>query len=106
MTLTEILDQVAGLGLIQPLGITDYDGPLVDVVRECHAAAFTHGDLPPSAHQRLSILLEEVGEVAEAMNRHTWEGPSADDVRKELVQVAATALRMVVAHDRLTIPNR
>ena len=76
---------------------------LTDILNECESAQGTHGDLPVSAHQRLGILLEEVGEVAKAMNRHTWDTPCAEEVRAELVQVAATALRMIAAHDQLTI---
>lgn len=82
-------------------------GPLLDVAVECDAAQLVHGDLPVSAHKRLGILLEEVGEAAQATNKHTWEAPCAPAVRAELVQVAATALRMIVAHDSLTItPSR
>ena len=86
-----------------PEEFASYFNPLVDVLAECKAAEDAHGDLPVSAHQRLGILTEEVGEAAQAMNDHTWKKPCPDIVRAELVQVAATALRMIAAHDRLTI---
>ena len=105
MTLTEIIDRLRANALLSDRDALAYahDGPIVDVLLACDAAQRAHGDLPTSAHQRLSILTEEVGEAAQAMNRHTWEAPCAAEVRAELVQVTATALRMIAAHDRLTI---
>ena len=43
----------------------------------------------------LSILLEEVGEVAEANNDEEYK-----NYREELIQVAAVAIQMVECYDR------
>ena len=76
---------------------------LLDVLAECESAEAKHGRLPFDPFQRLSILLEEVGEASKATNEHLWTSPNAAAVRNELVQVASVALRMVVAHDLSTI---
>lgn len=43
----------------------------------------------------LAILMEEVGEFAECILHHRFGGPEADGLRKELVQVAAVAMKMM-----------
>ena len=96
-------DRYADLRTAASVVLTPEAAALRDVLAEAQRAEALHGPLPVSAHQRLSVLTEEVGEVALAMNTHTWERPCPAQVRLELVQVAATALRMIEAHDRLTI---
>lgn len=54
-------------------------------------------NLPPEEY--LSILVEEVGEVAQALNDWRWSGGSIDRVREKLVQVGAVAADM---RDRIT----
>ena len=69
----------------------------------CRAGRAKHGPLPADLFAQYSILAEEVGEVAEALNRHAWDAPCPDDVAAELADVAAVALRMITQlkpHDR------
>lgn len=42
----------------------------------------------------LAILMEEVGEVAQAINGHRFGNASIADVRAELIQTAAVAVAM------------
>lgn len=42
--------------------------------------------------ERNSILLEEIGEVAKEVNQYTFDNKSPDDMKKELVQVAAVVV--------------
>lgn len=48
----------------------------------------------------LTILMEEVGEVAQAYNDYREKGRSIILYREELVQVAAVALAMIECYDR------
>lgn len=60
-------------------------------------------------HEYLAILLEEVGEVAKAINEVTYSNQEGElyisqleNLREELIQVAAVAIGQVEALDRLT----
>lgn len=48
----------------------------------------------------LSILLEEVGEVAKAINDHHWSQESAEAIKDELIQVAAVAVAAIESLQR------
>jgi NTP pyrophosphatase (non-canonical NTP hydrolase) len=48
----------------------------------------------------LSVLSEEVGEVAEAVNEAHWHDADWEHYREELIQVAAVAVAAVEALDR------
>jgi NTP pyrophosphatase (non-canonical NTP hydrolase) len=48
----------------------------------------------------LTILTEEVGEVAKAILDHRYKKQPAAHIREELVQVAAVAVAMIEAYDR------
>lgn len=48
----------------------------------------------------LTVLEEEVGEVAKAILDHRYKGKAAEDIRAELVQVAAVAVAMIESFDR------
>ena len=61
-----------------------------DVLVEGRKARAKHGDAPVATNaEALSVLMEEVGEVAKAFNQNL----SIEEFRKELVQVASVALR-------------
>ncbi len=63
---------------------------LKDVMVEGKRARAKHGDGPIATNaQLLSVLMEEVGEVATALNQNLGE----EEFRKELVQVASVAIR-------------
>jgi NTP pyrophosphatase (non-canonical NTP hydrolase) len=48
----------------------------------------------------LTILVEEVGEFAQAALHHQFGGPAADNMREEAVHVAAVALAIIECLDR------
>ena len=63
---------------------------LGDVLTEGIKARAKHGDAPIATDMELlSVLMEEVGEVATALNQNLGE----EEFRKELVQVASVAIR-------------
>lgn len=63
-----------------------------------------HGNPSLTPMQWLPILMEEVGELAKEAVDHEFEGKAGpmDDYRKELVQVAAMAFKMLEDFDRQT----
>lgn len=48
----------------------------------------------------LTILTEEVGEVAHAILESRFGSDKPEEIRKELIQVAAVAIAMIEAYDR------
>ncbi len=93
------------LGLIvSPMRGEESAAAAIDqTLRTCRAAYDKHGALPLSYHAQLTILTEEVGEAAEAINRHTYVEPCHEAILAELADVAATALRMMEAIRSTTI---
>jgi NTP pyrophosphatase (non-canonical NTP hydrolase) len=69
----------------------DRTASIIDlVIKEGYKARMKHGDAPLAINgEALSVLMEEVGEVATAMNQNLPTG----ELRKELVQVASVAIR-------------
>lgn len=62
------------------------------VLAEGQKARKKHGDAPvANAEEFLSVLVEEVGEVATAINQNLPE----EELRKEVVQVASVAIRFL-----------
>ena len=62
----------------------------VGVLTEGDKARLKHGDAPVATDaEALSVLMEEVGEVATALNQNLPK----EEFRKELVQVASVAIR-------------
>lgn len=49
--------------------------------------------------ERLAVLAEEFGEVAQAVCKHEWDGHDQQNLRDELVQVAAVAVAWVEGLD-------
>lgn len=77
-----------------PFPISDYRQTAVDIVEEVLKARKTHGPIA-SAHEGYAIMLEELDEVKE----HVWMKQKLRDqaaMRKELVQLAAMAVAMIV----------
>ena len=63
---------------------------VTDVLIEGIKARVKHGDAPLATNeQALQVLMEEVGEVATALNQDLPE----EEFRKELLQVASVAIR-------------
>ena len=48
----------------------------------------------------LSILVEEVGEVSQAINEYHWRDAPMENIRKELIQVAAVAVSALESMER------
>ena len=75
----------------------------------CRQGKFTHTAASPDLPNgyRLTALVEEVGEAAEAvLERDGYIGkPKGTDLRKELVQVAAVAVAWIEALDRTADPT-
>jgi hypothetical protein len=77
-----------------PFPISNYRQTAVDVVEEVLSARKHYGAIA-SAHEGYAILLEEMDEVKE----HVWIKQKNRDqakLRKELVQLAAMAVAMIV----------
>lgn len=72
-----------------------------DIFRERIHQIHKHGDTPHEPFKFLSILIEEVGEFAQALNDHHFGGPNAHKLRYEAVQAAAVGMALVEAIDRL-----
>ena len=53
----------------------------------------------PGNHHKLAVLSEEVGELAQAMLQHEYDGQPAINVYREAVQVAAMAIRVAIEGD-------
>lgn len=73
------------------------DGMIISMIRgELDAA---RGKFPGSTHQ-LAALMEEVGELAQAMMEHDRDGSqTVQEVLREAVQVAAMAIRVAAEGD-------
>lgn len=74
--------------------------PLADVASERMRQDRKWGPSASRPVPSLRILIEEVGEVAKAMQDET-----DDELRAELVQVAAVAVAMVEGIDRGDVPR-
>lgn len=79
---------------------------LTDVIAERERQDAQWGVEDPGDYERISILTEEVGEVAKAANEANFKSsPTRGDyrhLRAELVQVAATAVAHIQILDRRT----
>lgn len=75
---------------------------LMEVYRERDRQDVKWGDQSGNSDLTfVAVLTEEVGEVAQAVLKTHFEGgKSIDDVREELIQVAAVAVAHVEAIDR------
>lgn len=72
-----------------------------DVIAERERQDAKHGSQSNhTLHEWLGILTEEVGEVAKAINEAHWYHGNYDPYRKELIEVAATAIAAVECYDR------
>lgn len=81
------------------------DKALTDVVSERHRQDRKFNDSPywpDNFGVKLSILTEEVGEVAKAILEN---GESSDELRDELIQVAAVAVKWVESIDAVRCHN-
>lgn len=77
--------------------LNSVDGQIISMVRgELDAA---RGKFPGSTHM-LAALMEEVGELAQALMQHDTDGSqTTQEVLREAVQVAAMAIRVAAEGD-------
>lgn len=73
---------------------------LNDIEKERRRQDTKWGPQNHSPLEWLSILTEEVGEVAKAINEAHWGGAPLTEYRAELVQVAAVAVAAIESLDR------
>lgn len=76
------------------------DAVLQEVHEERKSQDDKWGEQNHSPLEWLSILTEEVGEVARGINNAHFGGASYDNYREELIQVAAVAAAAVESLDR------
>lgn len=75
-------------------------GVLAEVGQERAMQDAKWGQQNYDLNKHLTILTEEVGEVAKAICENTFRDGSIADIREELIQVAAVAVAMVERIDR------
>ncbi len=68
------------------------DDIIIEVLTELKSAKAKH-EFPTNPFEQLSVLSEKVGEVHQAVLDHKHKGAPKDNIRAELVQVAAMAIR-------------
>jgi NTP pyrophosphatase (non-canonical NTP hydrolase) len=73
---------------------------LNDILLERAAQDAKWGEQNHEPETWMAILMEEVGELAQAVLHWRFGGPAAGDIRLEAVQVAAVALALIECHDR------
>lgn len=73
---------------------------VVDVVAERERQDTLWGIQNHAPQQWLHVLVEEVGEVAKAINDSHFGGEPWTEYRTEMVQVAAVALAAIESYDR------
>lgn len=66
-----------------------------EIAAELAAAEAKHPVWPASMFHKLSIMQEEAGEVAKAMNDYCTGKATMRDIRMEVIQTAAMCIRML-----------
>lgn len=79
----------------------------VDVDQEVMRASALHPTWPTDPIHAAAIVAEEAGEAVRAALRLTYEGGSAEELRTELIQTAATAIRAIENFGKIEVaPDR
>jgi len=68
---------------------------LSDVMKERNRQLELWGDQTHTNEIWLTVLTEEVGEVARAILEHKYNKACKDNIEKELIQVAAVAIAVI-----------
>ncbi len=74
-----------------------------DVFAEITNAEENHPSWPDDAFVGLAIIGEELGEAQQAAIEAKYRNTDWEYVRKEVVQVACTAIRFLIAWDTVTV---
>ena len=75
----------------------EYQNNFLKFTLDMHAEQKRANDKFPEAKRLLGALMEEVGELAEALLKIDESGESPENVYKEAIQVASTAYRLAVS---------
>lgn len=74
---------------------------IMAVFAELAKAEAKHGDLPDDVIHQTAILAEECGETSQAAIKFIYEGGAQEEIVKEAIQVASTAIRMLKAYPNI-----
>ena len=66
-----------------------------EILKELKRGEELHPQYPKCIFRRIAIVNEEAGEATRAVLHYDYENGSLEDVKKELIQTAATCLRML-----------
>lgn len=75
-------------------------GGMNEVLEEVARAMVKHPDWPKDMIHQAAIISEESGEMVRAALNYTYEGGSMEEVRKECIQTAATAIRFLIENNK------
>lgn len=70
------------------------------IMNEVFRAESLHPNFPVDLIHRAGIVNEESGELMQAAVNHVYEEKSIDEVKKEAIHTAATAIRFLIACKR------
>lgn len=68
-----------------------------EIEAELERADENHGDFPGSIELQVAIVAEEMGEVHKALVDNRLSGKPIEEVYKEMVQVAAMAIKFLMS---------
>lgn len=68
-----------------------------EVLQELDRAHLKHPTWPHNLFHRMAILTEEIGELNQAAVQHVDDGAPQDRIRKEAIQVATVAIRLIMS---------
>lgn len=81
-----------------PAGFSKETYIFYDVLMELDRARALHPFWPDDPIHATAIMMEEAGEVLQAVNNFMWghKNGTAEDVRKEVIETIAMCLRLLV----------
>jgi NTP pyrophosphatase (non-canonical NTP hydrolase) len=78
----------------------EFYGTICDVLQGLHKACEKHPDFPVDIIHQGAIVGEESGELVQAINNHIHEGLPSEQIEKELIDLAAVTIRMLINYRR------
>jgi len=66
-----------------------------EIIREVDRAESLHPNWPADVVHATAIVAEESGEAVRSALNHVYEGADIEEVKKEIVQTAATCIRLL-----------
>jgi len=77
-----------------------YYAAIQDVLQGLHRACEKHPDFPVDIIHQGAIVAEESGELIQAINNHVHDGLPCSPIEKELIDLAAVTIRMLMNYRR------